>query len=133
MIARSRIGVEKLYFNDAHATALVRGLKVPRPAIFFVRDTLQRIAFDAEAIGRASASRRPELVDTVWMTEAIGHPGIALAHELYHVLADSGAHSEDAANLMYPRTSGENTRLDEAQCMRMQKVGAAFGHLTPLK
>jgi hypothetical protein len=122
-----------LYFNDAHATALVRGFEVPRPAVFFVRDTLQRIAFDAEAIGRAGGRRRPELVDTVWMTEAIGHPGIALAHELYHVLADSGAHSEDAANLMYPRTSGENTRLDEAQCVRLREVGAASGHLTPVK
>ncbi|MDH3286647.1 MAG: S8 family serine peptidase [Betaproteobacteria bacterium] len=122
-----------LYFNDAHAAALVRGLDIPRPAVFFVRDTLQRIAFDAEAIGRSSGRRRPELVDTVWMTEATSHPGIALAHELYHVLADSGAHSDDAANLMYSRTSGDNKQLDEAQCMRLRKVSASDGHLTPAK
>jgi subtilisin family serine protease len=122
-----------LYFDDAHATAMVRGFKFPRPAVFFVRDTLQQIAFDAEAIGRASARRRPELADTVWMTEAISHPGIALAHELYHVLADSGAHSEDAANLMYERTSGGNNRLNEAQCARLRQVGAASGHLTRVK
>jgi hypothetical protein len=122
-----------LYFNDAHATALVRGFEFPRPAVFFVRDTLQTIAFDAEAIGRAGGRRRPDLVDTVWMTEVISHPGIALAHELYHVLADSGGHSEDAANLMYPRTSENNKRLDEAQCIQLRKVGAALGHLTPVK
>jgi len=122
-----------LYFNDAHAAALVHGIEVPRPAAFFVRDTLQRIAFDAEAIGRSGGRRRPELVNTVWMTEAIEHPGIALAHELYHVLADSGAHSDEPANLMYPQTSRNNTQLDEAQCMRMRQVAAAAGHLTPTK
>lgn len=122
-----------LYFNDAHAAALVHGIEVPRPAVFFVRDTLQKIAFDAEAIGRSGGRRHPELADTVWMTEAIERPGIALAHELYHVLADSGAHSEDAGNLMNPRTSRENTRLDEAQCARLREVGAASGYLTRVK
>jgi hypothetical protein len=122
-----------LYFNDAHATALVREFEFPRPAVFFVRDTLQRIAFDAEAIGRSGGRRRPELVDTVWMTEAIEHPGIALAHELYHVLADSGAHSDDPGNLMNQRTSSDNTRLDEAQCARLRDVGAASGYLAPVK
>lgn len=122
-----------LYFNDAHAAALVREFEFPRPAVFFVRDTLQKIAFDAEAIGRSGGRRRPELVDTVWMTEAIEHPGITLAHELYHVLADSGAHSNDAGNLMNPRTSNDNTRLDEAQCARLRDVGAASGYLAPVK
>jgi hypothetical protein len=122
-----------LFFSDAHAIALIRELDIPRPAVFFVRDTLQRIAFDAEAIGRSGGRRRPELVDSVWMTEAVGHPGIALAHELYHVLADSGAHSDEPANLMYPQTSRNNTQLDEAQCMRMRQVAAASGHLTPTK
>lgn len=122
-----------LYYNGPHARALVRGFDVQRPAVFFVRDTLQQIAFDAEAIGHANGRGRPSLVDTVWMTEAVGHSGVALAHELYHVLADSGSHSGDPTNLMYSETHGENTKLREDQCIRMREVGAAFGHLTPVK
>ena len=122
-----------LYFYEPHAMALVRDVDVRRPAVYFVRDTLQQVAFDAEAIGHANGRRRPSLVDTVWMTEAVGHSGLALAHELYHVLADSGSHSDDPTNLMYAETRAENTRLSEAQCLRMRKVGAAFGHLTPVK
>ncbi|HEX9584677.1 MAG TPA: hypothetical protein VGB36_09260, partial [Gammaproteobacteria bacterium] len=56
-----------------------------------------------------------------------------LAHELYHLLADSGAHADDPANLMYPETRGENTRLRDDQCIRMREAGAAFGHLRPVK
>ena len=119
------------YFNDWHATALVSKLEIPRPAIFFVRDTLQQIAFDAEAIGHSNSRSRPSLVDTIWMTEAAGHSGVALAHELFHVLADSGSHSEDPENLMYAEALGLNTRLNEGQCMQMRRVGAAFGHLKP--
>ena len=119
------------YFNDWHATALVSKLEIPRPAIFFVRDTLQQIAFDAEAIGHSNSRSRPSLVDTIWMTEAAGHSGVALAHELFHVLADSGSHSEDPENLMYAEALGLNTRLNEGQCMQMRRVGSAFGHLKP--
>jgi len=122
-----------LYFYEPHAEALVREFDVERPAVFFVRDTLQQIAFDAEAIGHANGRHRPSLVDTVWMTEAVGHSAVALAHELYHLLADSGAHADDPANLMYPETRGENTRLRDDQCIRMREAGAAFGHLRPVK
>ena len=121
------------YFSDGHAGALVSQLEIPRPAVFFVRDTLQQIAFDAEAIGHSNGRRRPSLVDTVWMTEAVGHSAIALAHELFHVLADSGSHSDDPENLMYPQTLGLNARLTEGQCMQMKRIGTAFGHLKPLQ
>lgn len=121
------------YFNDRHANDLVSRLEIPRPAVFFVRDTLQPIAFDAEAIGNSNGRSRPSLVDTVWMTEAVGHSGIALAHELYHVLADSGSHSDDPDNLMYAETLGVNTRLNDGQCMQMRRIGTAFGHLKALQ
>ncbi len=121
------------YFNDWHANALVSKLEIPRPAVFFVRDTLQQIMFDAEAIGHSNSRSRPSLVDTVWMTEAVGHSGVALAHELFHVLADSGSHSDDPDNLMYAETLGVNTRLSEGQCMQMRRIGTAFGHLKPLR
>jgi subtilisin family serine protease len=119
------------YFNDRNATALVSKLEIPRPAVFFLRDTLQQIAFDAEAIGHSNSRSRPSLVDTIWMTEAVGHSGVALAHELFHVLADSGSHSEDPENLMYADALGVNTRLNEGQCMQMKRIGTAFGHLKP--
>lgn len=120
------------YFNDRHASVLVSNLEIPRPAVFFLRDTLQQIAFDAEAIGHSNSRSRPALVDTAWMTEAVGHSGIALAHELFHVLADSGSHSDDPENLMYADTLTVNTRLNDGQCMQMKRIGTAFGHLKPL-
>jgi hypothetical protein len=86
-IYRVRTPRRYLYFNEQHATSLVKDIEVPRPAVFFVRDTLRRLAFDAEAIGHSNGRGRPALVDTVWMTEMVGHSGAALAHELYHVLA----------------------------------------------
>ncbi|MDX1527515.1 MAG: S8 family serine peptidase [Gammaproteobacteria bacterium] len=121
------------YFNDRNANALISKLEIRRPAVFFVRDTLQQIAFDAEAIGHSNSRSRPSLVDTVWMTEAVGHSGIALAHELFHVLADSGSHADDPENLMYAETLGVNTRLNEGQCMQVRRIGTAFGHLKPLQ
>lgn len=120
------------YFSDRHAVRLVQSLEIPRPAVYFVRDTLQRIAFDAEAIGRSGGRNQPALIDTAWMTEAVGHSAIALAHELFHVLADSGSHSDDPANLMYPETLGSNTRLNDGQCMRLKRIGTAFGNLRPI-
>ncbi len=120
------------YFTDQNANALVSKLEIRRPAVFFLRDTLQQIAFDAEAIGHSNSRSRPSLVDTVWMTEAVGHSGIALAHELFHVLADSGSHDDDPENLMYAETLGVNTRLNEGQCMQLRRIGTAFGHLKPL-
>lgn len=132
-LIKIRVPRRYLYFNDVHANELISGIDIPRPAVFFVRDTLKRVAFDAEAIGHANGRGRPALVDTVWMTEAVGHSGLALAHELYHVLADSGRHSTDPTNLMYPETLGENVRLNESQCGRMRMVGVAFGHLTPAR
>ncbi len=121
------------YFTDRNANALVSNLEIRRPAVFFLRDTLQQIAFDAEAIGHSNSRSRPSLVDTVWMTEAVGHSGIALAHELFHVLADSGSHAEDPENLMYAEALGVNTRLNEGQCMQVRRIGTAFGHLKPLE
>lgn len=55
----------------------------------------------------------------------------ALAHELAHVLSDSGEHSEEPRNLMRAATSPENTRLSEAQCRRLRERGAANGLLAP--
>ncbi len=130
-IALHRVEVPERY-RDFHVPAsreLVRRLGYPKPTVFFVRDTRQRIAFDAEAIGRANSRGRPELRDTVWITEGIRDPGIALAHELAHVLMDSGEHVDLPGNLMRDETAPENRALTPEQCARLRATGEAHGLL----
>ncbi|MBM3359297.1 MAG: hypothetical protein FJY54_16420 [Betaproteobacteria bacterium] len=120
------------YFATPRARELVKAAPLPRPAVYFVADTLQQPAFEAEAIGRANSGTRPELADTVWITRGARHLPLVLAHELAHVLMDSGEHVAEPGNLMRQDTAPENTRLDPAQCARMRTVGEAHGLLTPL-
>lgn len=87
-----------------------------RVTTVFARDTRMRMAFDAEAFGRGNTRTRSWLSDTVWLTLALEDRGIALAHELFHVLVNSGEHSEAEGNLMLARTTGENRQLSAAQC-----------------
>jgi hypothetical protein len=108
---------------------LVRELGTPKPAVFFVEDTRNNPAFDAEAIGLANAARRPELANTVWIAYGTRDLDHAIAHELVHVLSDSGEHSSDPANLMHEETSGRSTTLTPAQCERMRSRGEANGLL----
>jgi len=116
-------------FSTPAARELARTYPVARPAVYLVRDTRSRPAFDAEAIGRGNSRTRPEIADTVWMTAAARDPGIALAHELAHVLMDSGEHSEEPGNLMRDETSARNTSLSAAQCARLRETGRANGLL----
>ena len=118
-----------LDFSTPAARALARAYPTPRPAIYFVRDTRSRPAFDAEAIGRGNSRTRPELADTVWITAATRDAGVALAHELAHVLMDSGEHSEEPGNLMRDETAPENTALTPAQCARLRDTAGANGLL----
>jgi hypothetical protein len=113
------------YLRTPDAREFARRSGLSRPAIFFVDDTLQRPAFDAEAIGRGNARTRPEMTDTVWITAAIRDLPIALAHELVHVLADSGEHSTAANNLMRADTAPQNTELASNQCARIVTTGTA--------
>jgi hypothetical protein len=118
-----------LDFSTPAARELARSHPVARPAVYLVRDTKNRPAFDAEAIGRGNSRTRPELADTVWMTAATREPGVALAHELAHVLMDSGGHSGEAGNLMREQTSPRNTALSAAQCARLRGTGGRNGLL----
>lgn len=120
------------YFHDVIGTDFVRRLPLPTPTVYFVRDTLQVNAYDAEAIGKANSTTRPDLRYTVWFTEATRDPGIALAHELSHILMDSGRHVETPGNLMRSETSAANTELTATQCQVMVAAGTANGLLDPL-
>jgi len=42
--------------------------------------------------------------------------GVALAHELFHVLSNIGTHSRANNNLMLPNTSQTNVQLESGQC-----------------
>jgi hypothetical protein len=108
---------------------LLRRLPVRKPAVFFVDDTLNEPPFDAEAIGRTNASTRPELADTVWVAYGTRDLPQALAHELVHLLSDSGEHSEAAGNLMRADTSPRDVQLTAAQCERLRSQGTANGVL----
>lgn len=136
-LARAELHVvgapRRFHFYDTPVSReLLRVLPVVKPAVFFVDDTHNRPAYDAEAIGRGNAVPRPELADTVWVAHGARDLPQALAHELVHVLTDSGAHSREPGNLMRPETSANNIQLTAAQCARIRAQGAANGLLRRL-
>ena len=118
-VTRVRVSVEHRHLDIPHSRRLAAGIAPSRPALFFVDDTRNRPAFDAEAFGSGNSRSRPELRHTAWFTRGTPHLVQAIAHELFHVLADSGAHHEDAGNLMYPETAAGRQRLDPSQCAKM--------------
>lgn len=117
------------YFDTPASRELAHTLQLSKPTVYFVTDTRQQPGFDAEAIGRGNSGTRPELVDSVWVTRGTRDVGIALAHELVHVLANSGAHVDVADNLMRDETSTDNVELTPAQCEQLQQTGTKNGLL----
>jgi len=84
--------------------------------IFFARQSRMQSQFDGEAFGRANTRRRSWMQDSVWLVNGIEDAGIALAHELFHVLSNSGEHNSISDNLMQTRTSPGNVKLEPRQC-----------------
>ncbi|MGI9303655.1 MAG: hypothetical protein ACR2RB_13285 [Gammaproteobacteria bacterium] len=119
-----------LQFYMQTARELVRAVPLNRPSAYFVKDTLQDIAYGAQAIGRSN-THDVELRDTVWMTRDVEDPGISLAHELAHVLADTGKHSPDPRNLMHESTSPGHDALTKEQCELITATGSRNGLLAP--
>ena len=118
-----------LDFSTPVARELARLHPVAKPAIYLVRDTANRRAYDAEAFGRANSPTRPELADTIWVAVGARDLGIVLAHELAHVLMDSGEHSDEPGNLMRDETSAANTTLSVTQCTRLRETARTNGLL----
>ncbi len=119
------------FYSTRVSRELLRDLPTTKPAVFFVEDNLNQPSFDAEAIGRANAGGRPELTDTVWIAHGTADLAIALAHELVHVLSNSGAHSDASDNLMRAETAPGNIVLNREQCSSLRSRGEANGLLTP--
>ncbi len=121
------------YYLQDQAVELIRWNDFGKPVVYFLSDTLERVRYDAVSFGRVNSRRRPELADTVWLTRQLPHPGVGLAHELAHVLMNSGEHAADPANLMHERTSDNNQRLTPDQCERMVSNGESNGLLERIK
>ncbi len=117
------------YLSTPVARALVQRVRPAKPAVFFVRDTRHAPAFDAEAFGTGNTATRPELAFTVWITAYVRDLPVALAHELAHVLMDSGEHSVEPGNLMRDQTAPGSTALMREQCARMTEAGERNGLL----
>ncbi len=95
--------------------------------IFFATDTDMQTKFDAEAFGRANTGNRPWMRDSVWVSSVTPDTGIAVAHELFHVLTNSGQHSRQGKNLMQARTSPKNIELSAEQCQAAISTATSFG------
>jgi len=121
-----------LYYRLSTARQLVARIKLPKPTVYFMRDTRRATEFDAEAFARSNSQRFPELQGTVWVSRLLPHPGVGLAHELVHVLSDSGAHLDTPGNVMRPVTAPDNTVLTDEQCRRVLEVGVRDGLLEPM-
>ncbi len=117
-------------FSTPLSRQLAAALQLRKPTIYFVAGTRQRPAFDAEAIGRGNSRTRPELRDTVWITRGACDLAVTLAHELTHVLMDSGEHADEPGNLMREETAPGNTQLSVVQCARLRENATANGLLS---
>ncbi len=120
-----------LDLHTPRSRELAAAVHSQRPTLYFVRDTRHEPAFDAEAIGRGNSRRRPEMADSVWVTRAAPDLSVVLAHELAHVLANSGEHVDQPDNLMQDTSDPAHTRLSKVQCAALVENGTRHGLLAP--
>ena len=111
------------------ARTVLDAVEPRRPAVVWARDTQMQQAYLGEAFGLGNTLRRPWLANSVWLMQGVDDAGIALAHELFHVLANSGAHVQGQANLMQAFTRPDSTALTPAQCEQARQVGIDNGLL----
>ncbi len=116
-------------FSRSNAKLLTDKVGSQGPRVFFVRDTLDRPAFEAVTFGTANSKSNPALRFTVWITAATRDPHIALAHELAHVLLDDGSHTPSPGNLMHSDTSSGSVELSAKQCTKMRHMAQLNGLL----
>jgi hypothetical protein len=113
------------------AHTLFKSVDSQRLKVVFARDTRMQQAFSGEAFGAGNTRSRPWLRNSVWLMLDIEDVAIALAHELFHVIANSGEHVEASDNLMQSRTHAGNTRLTPEQCQLAISYGLANHLLQP--
>jgi len=130
-VYKADVAAHQQYLATGPAKTVMQSLRSTGPkrklTIVLAHDTRMQMAFDAEAFGRANTRNRSWLTDSVWLTAGLRDDGIALAHEMFHVLANSGDHSSDEGNLMLARTTGKNTSLTAKQCMAASETALRQG------
>jgi hypothetical protein len=109
--------------STGSASTLLEAVGSANTTLVFARDTRMQAQYLGEAFGLGNTRRRPWLANSVWLMLDVEDAGIALAHELYHVIANSGAHVEGVANLMQARTRPESLVLTIDQCQLAQVKG----------
>lgn len=119
-----------LDLSTGSARSLLETVAAQQPTLVFARDTRMREAYLGEAFGYANTRHRPWLRNSVWLMRGVDDAGIALAHELYHVLANNGDHLRGRPNLMQPDTRPQSTGLTPQQCRLAQDTGIANGLLS---
>ena len=109
--------------STGNMLTLRRKLGPQQLSIYFGRDTNMQPQFDAEAFGEGNTTNRRWMINSLWLTYGIKHTGIALAHELFHIVANDGGHTRTENNLMHERTDPSHTVLRADQCTVMQRNG----------
>lgn len=110
-----------LNLHSLTSRTLIEKLSLTTPVIFLVKDTQREEPFEAEAFGVINTKRLPWLKNTAWLVSYIKDPGIAMAHELVHILVDNGDHSDQKGNLMNDMTSPNNTHISKSQCQEIKQ------------
>jgi hypothetical protein len=109
--------------STGSARTLLDAMGSAKLTVVFARDTRMQAQYLGEAFGVGNTRQRPWLANSVWLMLDVDDAGIALGHELYHVIANSGVHVEAVANLMQPRTRPESLALTVEQCGLAQVNG----------
>ena len=110
---------------------LARGISpAAKPLVFFIRSSGD-VMKDAFSYGKSN-TRSAELKDTVWVKNALSDiAGIALAHELVHILSNSGEHISEPGNLMNEDADTTTVKLKPDQCSNIVRRGIENGFLNP--
>lgn len=122
-----RVSTRLLDFDAATSHTLATQTNLPAPTVYLVRDTLRNPAYAGEAFGIANSQYRTWLRDTIWLTAGIRDAEVALAHEIFHLLTDTGTHSTQAGNLMQAQTLPGDIRLSEEQCQEARETALKKG------
>jgi len=96
-------------------------VRPPSIRLVLARDSRMQQPFDAEAFGKGNTRTRPWLENSIWLVNGGSDPGIAIAHEIYHILANDGSHVPGPKNLMRDKTDPAATELTVPQCLLAQQ------------
>ncbi len=97
--------------------------------VVFARDTIMQEQYMGEAFGLGNTAMRPWMSNSAWLVLGVDDPGVALAHELFHVLANDGSHTTASGNLMQGETRPDGTGLTPRQCLSAARSGLQNGLL----